>query len=85
MKIIAADLLLQHRPSEELLRSLLLDLTDQTKKEVNTVLLSKLRDMLDKGDQRLSQVNIDFEYKLLIEYMNENSEFLCMILLCARK
>ena len=56
VKIIAADMLLQFRPSEEFLRRLLIELTDQKKKEVNTVLLSKLRDLLDKGDKRLLEV-----------------------------
>lgn len=56
VKIIAADLLLQHKPSEEFLRRLLEELTDQTNKEVNTVLLSKIRDLLDKGNKKLIEV-----------------------------
>ncbi|XP_018019363.1 microsomal triacylglycerol transfer protein isoform X2 [Hyalella azteca] len=56
VKIIAADMLLQHTPSEEFLKMLLLQIRDQKNKEVNTVLLSKIRDMMDKGNQEVSEV-----------------------------
>ena len=54
---MAADILLQNKPSEELVISLLEIMSSQSSKELNTVLLGRLWD-LASTDEQLMKVSV---------------------------
>nr|XP_045590522.1 microsomal triacylglycerol transfer protein-like [Procambarus clarkii] len=55
VRAMAADILLRHKPSEELLRVILQMMATQDSKELNTLLLGRLRD-LSESNKYLQQV-----------------------------
>lgn len=57
VRAMAADILLQNKPSEEFVRSLLEIMSSQSTKELNTLLLGRLWD-LASTDDHLQKVNI---------------------------
>jgi len=78
---MAADLLLQYNPSQELLKSMLKELPDQKNKEVNTALLSRVGDLLDKGNRPLLTVRLSILALLFLNILY--SQILIMILKCS--
>lgn len=53
VRAMAADILLQNKPNEELIRSVMEIMSSQSTKELNTLLLGRLRDLASKDDNLL--------------------------------
>lgn len=53
VRAMVADILLHNKPSEEFVRSLMEIMTTQSTKELNTLLLGRLRDLASQNDDLL--------------------------------
>ncbi|MPC87833.1 Microsomal triglyceride transfer protein large subunit [Portunus trituberculatus] len=59
VRAMAADILLQNKPTEEFVKSLLEIMSSQSARELNTVLLGRLWD-LASSDDNLQKVSVEF-------------------------
>ena len=57
IRIMAADILLRHRPSEQLLEDMFSGMAFQDTKELNTLLLGRIRD-LASSDPHIERVSV---------------------------